>query len=140
VAEYEALVNSLCIAAELGVLWLYIRGDSKLIINQVMGESNYRDSHKATYRQEVRKLEEKFDGFELHHILRRDNKAADALAQLRSSCEPPPPGIFTHDLFKPSIRLEENILVPKLGISSNEDSPVPAPESPLRKDGPVLPF
>jgi hypothetical protein len=32
-----------------------------------------------TYRQEVRKLEEKFDGFEPHHILRRDNEAADTL-------------------------------------------------------------
>jgi hypothetical protein len=36
---------------------------------QVMGESNYRDSRMAAYRQEVRKPEEKFDGFELNHIL-----------------------------------------------------------------------
>jgi hypothetical protein len=43
---------------------------SKLIINQDMGESNYHDSCMAAYRQEVRKLEEKFDGFELHHIPR----------------------------------------------------------------------
>jgi hypothetical protein len=34
----------------------------------------------AAYRQEVRKLEEKFDDLDLHHILRRDNEAADALA------------------------------------------------------------
>jgi hypothetical protein len=59
---------------------LYIHRDCKLIVNQVMGESNCCDSHIATYRQEVRKLEDKFDGFVVHHILQRDNEVADALA------------------------------------------------------------
>jgi hypothetical protein len=95
VAEYEALVNGLRIAAELRVQRLYNCGDSELIVNQVMGESNYRDSHMVAYWQEVMKLEGKFDGFELHHILRRDNEAANALAQLGSSHEPTPPGVFT---------------------------------------------
>jgi hypothetical protein len=35
-----------------------------------MGESKSHKSLMVAYRQEVRKLEEKFDGFELHHILR----------------------------------------------------------------------
>jgi ribonuclease HI len=69
VKEYEALVSDLRITAELGVHRLYIRGDSTLVVNQVMRESDCRDSRMAAYRQEVRKLEEKFDGFELHHIL-----------------------------------------------------------------------
>jgi ribonuclease HI len=88
-AEYEAMVNGLRIAAELRVQWLYIRGDSELIINQVMGESHCRDPCMAAYRQEVRRLEEKFDGFEIRHILRRDNKATYALAWLGSSWESP---------------------------------------------------
>jgi hypothetical protein len=57
----------------------------------------------AAYRQEVRKLEEKFDGFKLHHILQRDNEAADVLAGLGSSSEQPLPGIFIQDLIKSSI-------------------------------------
>jgi hypothetical protein len=48
---------------------LYISGDTELVVNQVMGESNYHDSHMTAYRQEVRSLE-KIDGFEVHHILR----------------------------------------------------------------------
>jgi ribonuclease HI len=32
-AEYEALVNGLCMTAELRMQWLYIQGDSELIIN-----------------------------------------------------------------------------------------------------------
>jgi ribonuclease HI len=94
VAGYEALVNSLHITIELGVQRLYIRSDSELIVNQIMGESNCHDSRMATYHQEVRKLEEKFDGFELHHILRCDNEATDSLARLGSSHEQPPPGVF----------------------------------------------
>jgi hypothetical protein len=68
-----------------------------------MGESNYRDSRMAAYRQEVMKLVENFNGFELHHILRRDNEAVDTLARLGSSREPTPLGMFVQDLFKPSI-------------------------------------
>jgi ribonuclease HI len=41
VAEYEALVNNQRIAIELGVRHLDIRGDSQLIINQVMKNSSY---------------------------------------------------------------------------------------------------
>jgi ribonuclease HI len=40
VAEYKALVKGLRIIVELGVQRLYIYGDSELIVNQVMGESN----------------------------------------------------------------------------------------------------
>jgi hypothetical protein len=69
-AEYEALVNGLCITAELGVQQLYIHGDSELGVNQVMGELSCHDSCMVAYRQEERRLEEKFNGFELHHILR----------------------------------------------------------------------
>jgi ribonuclease HI len=69
VAEYEALVNDLRITVELGVQRLYIHGDSELIVNQVKGESKCHDSCMVAYRQEVRKLEEKFDGFALHQML-----------------------------------------------------------------------
>jgi ribonuclease HI len=60
-AEYKALVNGLRIIIELGVQWFYICSDFELIVNQVMGELNCRDLRMAAYRQEVRKLEEKFD-------------------------------------------------------------------------------
>jgi ribonuclease HI len=116
VVEYEALVNNLCITAKLGVRWLYICEESKLVVNQVMGESNCHNSRMVMYRQEIRKLEEKFDGFELHHILRRDNEVGNALAWLRSSHEIAPPGVFAQHLFKPSIWLEEDISVPMPGI------------------------
>jgi hypothetical protein len=44
VAEYEALINGLHIAAELAVQWLYICGDSELVVNQIMGVLNCHGS------------------------------------------------------------------------------------------------
>jgi ribonuclease HI len=69
VTEYEALINGLCIAIKLGIQRLDIRGDSQLIIDQVMMESSCHNLRMAMYCQEVRKLEDKFDDFELNHIL-----------------------------------------------------------------------
>jgi ribonuclease HI len=43
VAEYEALVNGMCITVELGVQRLDARGDSQLVIDKVMKNSHCRD-------------------------------------------------------------------------------------------------
>jgi len=58
-AEYEALINGLHIAIKLGATWLYVRGDSKLIVDQVMNESSCKSPLMEAYCQEVRKLEDK---------------------------------------------------------------------------------
>ena len=47
VAEYEALINGLRIAIELGIRRLDIRGDSQLVITQVMKESTYHNARMA---------------------------------------------------------------------------------------------
>ena len=44
VAEYEALINGLRVAIELGIRWLDVQGDSQLVINQVMKESSCHDA------------------------------------------------------------------------------------------------
>ena len=68
VAEYEALVNGLKIATELGVRRLDVRGDSQLVIDQVMKTSNCHDPKMEAYCKEVRRLEDKFHGLELIHV------------------------------------------------------------------------
>jgi hypothetical protein len=91
----------------------------------------------AAYRQEVRKFEEKFDGFELHHILWWDNEAADALMRLGSSHEKPPPGVFIQDLIKSSNWLDEDSPTPAPGTPSGKGSTTPAPGTPPGKGGPT---
>ncbi|XP_066311488.1 uncharacterized protein [Miscanthus floridulus] len=75
-AVYEALVNSLQFAIELRVRRLDIQGDSQLIVDQVMKESNCLDPKMEAYYQLVRCLEDKFDGLKLNHIAWKYNKAA----------------------------------------------------------------
>jgi ribonuclease HI len=84
VAEYEALVNGLRIAIELGVRRLDARGDSQLVIDQVMKNSHCRNRKMETYCDEVRRLEDKFYGLEINHVTRRYNETADELAKIAS--------------------------------------------------------
>ena len=90
-AEYEALVNGLRITIELGVRRLDVRGDSQLVIDQVIKESNCHNPKMEAYYKLVRRLEDKFDGLELNHIARKFNEAADELAKMASAWAPPPP-------------------------------------------------
>jgi ribonuclease HI len=45
VAEYEALINGLHITIELGIRSLDIKGDSQLVINQVMNLPQPQDGY-----------------------------------------------------------------------------------------------
>ena len=56
------------------------------------------------YCQEVRKLEGRFRGLELHHIPRKQIPDADALAKMAAERKPAPNGIFVNDLNAPSAR------------------------------------
>ena len=49
VAEYEALINGLRIAIELGIRCLDVRGDSQLVVDHVMKESSCHNAKMAAY-------------------------------------------------------------------------------------------
>jgi ribonuclease HI len=98
VAEYEALVNGLHIAVELGVRCLDARGDSQLVIDQVMKNSHYHDRKMESYCDKVRCLEDKFYRLELNHVARRYNETADELAKIASGRTTVPPNVFSRDI------------------------------------------
>jgi hypothetical protein len=54
----------------------------------------------------VRKLEDKFEGLEFHHVERGRNAAVDALSKLGSSRAQVPPGIFVQEVQQPSVNVE----------------------------------
>nr|AAV31299.1 putative polyprotein [Oryza sativa Japonica Group]AAV32107.1 putative polyprotein [Oryza sativa Japonica Group] len=109
VAEYEALLHGLRIAISLGIRRLIVRGDSQLVVNQVMKEWSCLDDNMTAYRQEVRKLEDKFDGLELTHVLRHNNEAADRLANFGSKREAAPSDVFVEHLYEPTVPRKETI-------------------------------
>jgi ribonuclease HI len=107
VAEYEALVNGLRITVELGVRCLDARGDSQLVIDQVMKNSHCRDWKMEAYCDEARRLEDKFYGLELNHIARRYNETADELAKIASGRTTVPPDVFSRDIHQPSVKIDD---------------------------------
>src|SRR5688572_9587664 len=107
VAEYEALVNGLRIAIELGVRRLDARGDSQLVIDQVMKNSHCRDRKMEAYCDEVWRLEDKFYGLELNHIARWYNETADELAKIASGRTTVPPDVFSRDIHQPSVKIND---------------------------------
>jgi ribonuclease HI len=107
VAEYEALVNGLRIAVELGVQRLDARGDSQLGIDQVMKNSHCCDRKMEAYCDEVRRLEDKFYGLELNHVARRYNETMDELAKIASGRTMVPPNVFSRDIYQPSVKIDD---------------------------------
>src|SRR6185437_14885599 len=106
-AEYEVLLSGLRIAIDLGVKRLDIRGDSQLIIDQVMKESSCHDPKMEAYCNAVRRLEDKFDGLELNHVLRKYNEDADELTKIASGRTTVPPNIFARDITMPSVEFKD---------------------------------
>jgi ribonuclease HI len=105
-AEYEALLCGLKITIEIGVKCLDVRGDSQLVIDQVMKNASCHDDKMEAYCKAVRALEDKFCGIELNHVPRRYNEEADELAKIASGRITVPPNVFARDIAQPSVNLE----------------------------------
>jgi ribonuclease HI len=121
-AEYEALLCGIRIAIETGIKRLDVRGDSQLMIEQVMKNASCHDDKMEAYYNVVRALVDKFYGIELNHAPRRYNEEADELAKIASRRISVPPNIFVQDVTRPSVNLEPT--------SSSQEEPSGAPSNP----------
>jgi ribonuclease HI len=93
-AEYEALLRGLRLAVSLGIKRLLLYGDSLLVFQQVNKEWDCNKETMDAYVQEVRKLENKFSGLEVHHVVREHNVGADILSKLGSTRAQVLAGVF----------------------------------------------
>jgi ribonuclease HI len=121
-AEYEALLCGLKIAIETGIKRLDVRGDSQLVIDEVMKNASCHDDKMEAYCKAVRTLEDKFYEIELNHVPRRYNKEADELAKIALGRITVPPNVFARDVAQPSVNLES--------CPSSHEEPSGAPSSP----------
>jgi ribonuclease HI len=133
VAEYEALVNGLHIAIELGVRCLDARGDLQLVIDQVMKNSHCRDRKMEAYCDEVRRLEDKFYGLELNHVTRWYNETVVELAKIASRRTMVPPDVFSRDIHQPSIKTDDTLEPEE--ASAQPEAPSAAEGEALRVEG-----
>jgi hypothetical protein len=103
-AKYEALLHGLRLAISLGIKRLFVYGGSLLVVQKVKKEWGCNKETMDAYVQEVRKLENKFSGLEVNHVLREHNVGTDTLSKLGSTRAQVPPGVFIQELRQPSIK------------------------------------
>ena len=98
-----------------------------------MKESSCKSPLMTAYYQEVRKLKDKFQGIELHHVPQKDNDATDFLAKLAARRVPSSDEVFINDLHEPSARILEGPIQthpnanPALGGSDHSSSMTTSP-------------
>ena len=84
-AEYEALLMGMMMVQKIGGKAVKVFSDSKLVVGQVRGDLEARDSRMQEYLCQIRSIQEKFKVFYLSHIPRSGNTHADSLATLATS-------------------------------------------------------
>src|SRR3954465_4588001 len=103
-AEYEGLLHGLRLAREMGISWIQCYGNSDLISQQVSGTWDSKDPMMAAYRREVDRQSGFLVDYQVDHVDRRQNEAADALSRLGSQRKPVPPNVFQDVLTKPFVQ------------------------------------
>ena len=83
-AEYDALICGMELAIKLNVKRLLVRGDSQLVIQQVLGNYETKEQQLLVCKARVVSLLKRFDEVLFEHITRSSNRMADALAVLGS--------------------------------------------------------
>ena len=79
VAEYRALIAGLEAAAATPARAVKVRGDSKLVIEQVAGRWKVKQEHLRPLMMRVRELLANYEEVDLLHVRRELNSDADAL-------------------------------------------------------------
>jgi ribonuclease HI len=105
ITEYEALLHGLRVAKEIGVQHIMCCRDSDLVAQQVAGPYKARNKVMAAYRDEVDEMAKSFLSYDIKHVRREDNMAADTLSKLGSSRKAVPPGVFLEHLHVPSVKM-----------------------------------
>jgi hypothetical protein len=70
----------------------------------------------AAYRDEVDEMAKSFLSYDIKHVQREDNMAADTVSKLGSSHKAVPPGVFLEHLHVPSVKMVDP-KIPELASS-----------------------
>ncbi|XP_019167218.1 PREDICTED: uncharacterized protein LOC109162963 [Ipomoea nil] len=81
-AEYEAFVNGLQCARNLGADYIRAQTDSALVVEQVLGDYEVNGGRLQAYRDLAMEKLTLFRGYTIQHVPRLDNADADILSKL----------------------------------------------------------
>ena len=116
-AEYEALLIGIMMVQKIGGKMVKVFSDSKLVVGQVRGDLEARDSRMQEYLGQVRSIETRFEFFELSHIPRGGNTHADFLATLTTStAQDLPRVILVEDLCTPTSLHQDMLRIHQINL------------------------
>ena len=84
-AEYETLLMGMMMVQKMGGKTVEVFSNSKLVVGQVRVDLEERDPRMQEYLSQVRRIQTKFEFFDLSHIPRSGITHADSLATLATS-------------------------------------------------------
>jgi ribonuclease HI len=80
VAEYFGLIRGLKRAIKMNIRHLIVKGDSQLIIKQMIGQYQVKSESMIELYKIAKKMEEEFENISYEHVYRKYNKRADQLS------------------------------------------------------------
>ena len=124
-AEYEALLMGMAMVHKMGGKAVEMFSDSRLIVGQVKGELEARDTRMQEYLGQVRRMQIKFDYFDLSHIPRGENTHADSLAtRATSSAQNLPRVIIVEDLCTPTPTRKDLLQIHQVNLGPSWMDPI----------------
>ncbi|XP_065638362.1 uncharacterized protein LOC136071237 [Quercus suber] len=103
-AEYEALLQGMVMVQKMGGKAVEMFSDSRLVVDQVKGELEARDSRMQKYLSQVKRLQPGFDLFSLSNVSRSGNTHADSSATLATSSARDMPRIFLWSIWSKQMK------------------------------------
>ena len=85
--EYEAMIAGLDLAIELEAKNIEVISDSQLVVNQLSGVYQAKDSRMSVYVEAIKERAKSFNVFTVSQVPRLENSHADALANIGSSLQ-----------------------------------------------------
>ncbi|XP_023921857.2 uncharacterized protein LOC112033305 [Quercus suber] len=124
-AEYEALLIGMAMVNKVGGKTVEIFLDSGLVMGQVRGELEARDTRMQEYLSQVRCIQANFEFFKITHVPRSGNAHADSLATLAtSSAQNLPRMIMVEDLGTPTQGTTETLQVNQISSARSWMDPI----------------
>jgi ribonuclease HI len=80
VSEYFGLIRGLKRAIKMNIRHLIVKGDSQLIIKQMIGQYQVKSESMIELYKIAKKMEEEFENVSYEHVYRKYNKRADQLS------------------------------------------------------------
>ena len=124
-AEYETLLMGMTMVQKMGGKIVEMFSNSRLVVDQVKGQLEAWDTRMQEYLSQVRRIQKKFEFFDLSYIPRNGNTHANSLATLAtSSAQNLPRVIPIEDLCTPSPIKKDLLQVHQIKLEPSWKDPI----------------